>query len=191
MRQVLRFLRRCLVDVYRTKLLEVDSQLDTELHRILQGYEKVINNLKERGLMKINDGKRQLKASGFELLVLKLMTLEPVKKHQACSTVLFSWIFSYSYCLVVEEQGYKGHQIRAAKFGKHVYANSYKSSLCPVFALVIHLCPQRGTGGKQQSVHMRLIPEGIGTHSLRKGSRSYALGQVNSPTPVGAELGKA
>ncbi|KAL3658425.1 hypothetical protein V7S43_016558 [Phytophthora oleae] len=38
--------RSALVDVYRSQLLELDPQVDTELRRVLEGYEKVINNLK-------------------------------------------------------------------------------------------------------------------------------------------------
>ncbi|KAF4135001.1 hypothetical protein GN958_ATG15817 [Phytophthora infestans] len=85
--------RSALVDVYRAQLIELDPLIDTELRRVLEGYDKVINDLKKRGLIKINEGKRQLKGSGFELLALKLMKLEPVKKGQAWSTVLFGWRF--------------------------------------------------------------------------------------------------
>ncbi|POM59321.1 hypothetical protein PHPALM_31967 [Phytophthora palmivora] len=69
--------RSALVDVYRSKLLGFDPQLDTELHRVLESYEKVINDLKKRGLLKINEGKRQLKASGYDRPALKLLTIEP------------------------------------------------------------------------------------------------------------------
>eukprot|EP00644_Phytophthora_capsici_P008981 jgi/Phyca11/68153/gw1.6.559.1 len=194
----------------------VDSknpQLDMELRRVLEGYEKVINNLKKRGLMKINEGKRQLKVSGFELLALKLMTLEPTKKGQAWSNVTFGWSFFVLMwnlmsradsvdtimlqhiewsedCLVVEEQGHKGDQTGAEKFGKHVYANPYEPSQCSVLALAVHLfsCPERSRFGRllrrvikalsaEELCILSCIPEDIGTHSLRKGSSSYALGQ--------------
>eukprot|EP00644_Phytophthora_capsici_P019291 jgi/Phyca11/132378/e_gw1.158.8.1 len=108
-------------------------------------------------------------------------------------------------CLVVEEQGHKGDQTGADKFGKHVYANPYEPSQCTVLALAVHLfcCPERGIGGKQQlfigtdtknrfgrMLH-RIIgslseedkcilgcnPDDVSTHSLRKGSSSYALRQ--------------
>ncbi|KAG2779576.1 hypothetical protein PC129_g19205 [Phytophthora cactorum] len=72
--------RSALVDVYRAKLIELDTQLDTELRRVLDGYEKTVNSLKKSGLMKINEGKRDLKSSGFRLLALKLMTEAPSRK---------------------------------------------------------------------------------------------------------------
>eukprot|EP00644_Phytophthora_capsici_P014639 jgi/Phyca11/124673/e_gw1.54.169.1 len=134
--------RSALVDVYRSNLLELDPQLDTELRRVLEGYEKVINNLKKRGLLKINEGKRQLKINGFELVAAKLMKLEPKTTGQAWSTVLFGWSFFVLMwnlmsradsidtimlqhmewvedCLIVEEQGHKGDQTGSDKFGKH------------------------------------------------------------------------
>ncbi|ETO62550.1 hypothetical protein F444_19549 [Phytophthora nicotianae P1976] len=231
--------RSALVDVDCAYLSELDPDIDTELRRVLEGYEKVVNNLKKRGLMKINEGKRELKASGVDLLALKLMTLEPMKKGQAWWTVLFGWSFFILMwnlmsrvdsvdtimlqhiewsedCLIVEEKGHKGDQTGADKFGKHVYANSDQPSQCCVLALAVHLfaCPERGAGGKQQLFLgtdnkdrfgrilrrvikalskeefclLSCIPEDIGTHSLRKGSSSYALGQVNEPTPVSVYL---
>ncbi|EEY56557.1 uncharacterized protein PITG_10103 [Phytophthora infestans T30-4] len=168
---------------------KVCAQDTSKLRRVLKGYEKVINDLKKRGLMKINEGKRQLKGSGFELLALKLMKLEPVKKGQAWSTVLFGWRFFD--CLIVEEQGHKGDQIGAEKFGKHVYSNPYTPSQSPVLALAVLLfcCPERGSFGRllrrvikslgeEELCILGCIPEDIGTHSLRKGSSSYALGQL-------------
>ncbi|KAG3081737.1 hypothetical protein PI124_g19116 [Phytophthora idaei] len=81
--------RSALVDVYHSKLLELGQPVDTELRRVLDGYEKVINSLKKRELMKINVGKRQLEASGFEMLALKLMTITPAKRGQSWTAVLF------------------------------------------------------------------------------------------------------
>ncbi|ETI42108.1 hypothetical protein F443_12713, partial [Phytophthora nicotianae P1569] len=115
-------------------------------------------------------------------------------------------------CLVIEEQGHKGDQTGAEKFGKHVYANPYEPSQCAIQSLAVHLfcCPERlqqlfiGDDNKNRFGRMlrRVIsgltddeidilsckPTDIGTHSLRKGSSSYALGQVNGPTPVSVYL---
>ncbi|KAE9035733.1 hypothetical protein PR003_g7262 [Phytophthora rubi] len=61
------------VDAYRAERYELDPLLDTELRRVLDAYKKVINAMKKLGLMKINEGKHCLKASGNGLLSLKLM----------------------------------------------------------------------------------------------------------------------
>ncbi|OWZ17057.1 hypothetical protein PHMEG_0009051 [Phytophthora megakarya] len=115
-------------------------------------------------------------------------------------------------CLVIEEQGHKGDQTGADKLGKHGYVNSYQPRQCVIlaFAVRLFLCPERSLGEKQQllvgsgrkdrfgRVFHRVIKslrkkemrqlccttEEIGSHSLRKGSSSYTLGQVNGPTPV-------
>ncbi|OWY99491.1 hypothetical protein PHMEG_00029495 [Phytophthora megakarya] len=77
-----------------------------------------------------------------------MMTLEPKTKDQAWSTVLFDW----NDCLVIEEQGHKGDQTGADKFGKHVYENPYQPHQCAMLALAVHLfsCPERSLGGKEQ-----------------------------------------
>ncbi|ETN14130.1 hypothetical protein PPTG_07789 [Phytophthora nicotianae INRA-310] len=167
--------RSALVGVYHNKLLELDQPLDTDLRRVLDGYEKEINNLKKRGLVKINEGKRQLKASGYKLLARKLMSITPTKRGQSWATVLFGWSYFVlmwnlmsrsdsidtimlqhmewiDYALVIEEQGHKGDQTGVDKFGKHVYTNPYESSQCPILAIGVHLlcCPERIVGGKQQ-----------------------------------------
>ncbi|ETL27425.1 hypothetical protein L916_19026, partial [Phytophthora nicotianae] len=61
--------------------------------------------------------------------------------------------------LVIEEQGHKGDQTGVDKFGKHVYANPYEPSQYPILAIGVHLL-----------------------------CCSYALGQVNGPTPVSVYL---
>ncbi|ETP38489.1 hypothetical protein F442_13896 [Phytophthora nicotianae P10297] len=75
-----------LLDIYYAKLIELDPQLDTELRRVLDGYEKTVNNLKRNGIMKINGSKPDLKSSGFGLLALKVMTDTPTRKGQRWGT---------------------------------------------------------------------------------------------------------
>ncbi|KAG2770460.1 hypothetical protein PC116_g19612 [Phytophthora cactorum] len=160
--------RSALVDVYCAKLIELDTQLDTELRRVLDGYEKTVNSLKKSGLMKINEVKRGLKSSIFGLLALKLMTEAPSRKGQNWGTTLFGWSYfvlmwnlmsrSESIdsimlqhmewtedCLSIEEQGHKGDQKGVEKFGKHVYANPFTPSQCPILALAVHLIPVQST----------------------------------------------
>ncbi|KAK1934611.1 hypothetical protein P3T76_011220 [Phytophthora citrophthora] len=217
--------RSALVDVYRKQNVLWDSKIDDALCSALEGYEKTINDLKKRGLMKVNEGKHQLTMSGFELVLLKMMSLEPNTKGQAWSTVVFGWCFlvltwnlmsrADSIATIIE-QGHKGDQTGSKKVAKHVYANPYQPHQCPILALAVHLfsCPERSCSGKQQffigsdskdrfgRILRRVVnslsadelcqlscaSEDIGTHSLRKGSSSYALGQVNGPTPVSVYL---
>ena len=117
--------------------------------------------------------------------------------------------------LIVEEQGGKGDQKGAERYGKSVYANPFQPTICPVLALAVYVfaSPLR-TGSKQQvyvgtnnkdrfctNLHSALKklseaelaalgcdPKDIGTHSMRKGAPSLALGNVGGPSPVSVFL---
>ena len=53
--------RSAVVYLYTEKLLKIDPELDGEINCMIEGYEKVINELKRRGLMKPGEGKSALK----------------------------------------------------------------------------------------------------------------------------------
>ena len=57
--------RSALVDQYRVVNKVMDSKLDMELSSMLDGYEKAICELKQRGRMSIKEGKRHLKWEGY------------------------------------------------------------------------------------------------------------------------------
>jgi hypothetical protein len=239
--------RSALVDLYRGAELQLDPDLNAELKTILDGYQKLLNDLKKRGLMKINEGKRHLKSSGYSMLASKLMSQTPGTSSQSWPSIVFSWSYFVVMwnlmsrsdsidtimlqhmewsedSLIIEEQGHKGDQTGSDKFGKHVYANPYEPAKCPVLAVAVLLfCyPSRPEGGRQQlfsgtdnksrfgkmlrrvlqtlsedeQLSLGCPAEDIGAHSLRKGSSTYSLGQVNGPNPVsvflrmGQSLGK-
>ncbi|EEY68442.1 uncharacterized protein PITG_04899 [Phytophthora infestans T30-4] len=96
--------RSALVDVYRAQLIELFPLIDTELHRVLEGHEKLFLG---------SDSKDR-----FGRLLRR---------------VIKSW-------------------------------------------------------SEEEVCILGCIPEDIGTHSLRKGSSSYALGQSSGPTPVSVYL---
>ena len=58
--------RSAVVSLYTEKLMKIDPALDAELGSMLEGYEKVINDLKKKGLMKPGEGKSALKISGLQ-----------------------------------------------------------------------------------------------------------------------------
>ncbi|KAJ0391783.1 hypothetical protein P43SY_002897 [Pythium insidiosum] len=143
--------KSALVDLYRTHEVELDSALNEELKSVLDGYEKTINGPKQRGLMEVNDGKRHLKSNGYDLLAHELFTQTRDAKGQSWATIVFAWSYFVLMwnlmsrsdsvdkimlqhidwaedALIVEEQGHKGDQTGADKFGKHVYANPYEPS---------------------------------------------------------------
>ncbi len=52
--------RAAIVDLYRKQSKRLEPELDKELKNILDGYKKIINKLKQRGLMKLHEGKREI-----------------------------------------------------------------------------------------------------------------------------------
>ncbi|KAG6950870.1 hypothetical protein JG687_00013971 [Phytophthora cactorum] len=111
-------------------------------------------------------------------------------------------------CLSIEEQGHKGDQ-KGVRESIYAIAVSNPGTCRPSFSW-----PERTVTGKQQlfigsynknrfglTLHRVIAaldeeetcilgcnPDEIGTHSLRKGSSSYALGQVYGPTTVSVYL---
>jgi hypothetical protein len=216
-------------------VLKLDQQLDLKLASTLDGYEKSICELKQRGRVDIREGKRHLKWSGYGFLAKRFLTNAPDNNvnGQSWSMVVFGWSFRVlswnlmsraesvdslmlqhidwdNDALIVEEQGHKGDQTGENKFGKHIYANPHNPQKCPILAVaVLIFCfPNRpkgkqqlfaGTNSKDRFGHLlsRILASldasdkqtlgcpvsDIGTHSLRKGSGTYALGQVCGPTP--------
>ena len=230
--------RSALVFLYTKVDKKLSEKTDTELTKLLDGYEKLINDLRKRGLMKVLEGKRHLQYNGYSLLCDKFMKLMP-GRGDSWSMVTFCWSFFVLMwnlmsrsdsidtimlqhiswegdALIIEEQGHKGDQTGADKYGKHVYANPYEPNLCPILALAILLfsCPNRPDHGRQQLFSgnqskdrfghllretlkslseeelyiLGCIVTDLGMHSCRKGSCTYCLGQVNGPTPVSVLL---
>ncbi|POM73152.1 Hypothetical protein PHPALM_10027, partial [Phytophthora palmivora] len=226
--------RSALIYVYRSKLLELDTTGYRAPSRP-RSYEKVINDLKKRGLLKINEGKHQLKASGYGLLALKLMTMEPMKNGQTWSTVLFGWCFlllmrnlmgradSVDTIMLQHIEWSDTASLSRNRVTKviRLEPRSLASTYTPIrmshhnaqFLLALYIISRApnaplvlflGSDSKyrfgrilrraisalsDEEMHsLSCIRESIGTHSLLKGSGSYALSQVNGPTPVSVYL---
>ena len=169
--------RSALVDLYTLKHQVLDKEMDKMLKTRLDGYEKLYNKLKKRGLVKITEGKSPLQSGGYLILSKKFMLMEPKQgpSGEGWSMVAFSWsYFTLMWnlmsrsdsvdtimlqhikwendCLIVEEQGHKGDQTGTDKFGKHVYANPTEPAICPILALatLIFSFPNRLSTGRQQ-----------------------------------------
>jgi hypothetical protein len=63
--------RSAIVDLYTSQSLTVDPRLNVELNEMMTGYEKHINELRQRSLMKLEEGKEELTFSGYQLLCRK------------------------------------------------------------------------------------------------------------------------
>lgn len=227
--------RSAFVNLCSKNNTQLSADLDAGLNTLLDGYEKTINDLRKRGVMKIHEGKNPFTYIGYYLLAGKL--LRKVLPRHGCggwSASIFSWAFftimwnlmsrsdsvdtinlehiKWSEdSLIIEEQGGKSDQTGEAKYGKHIYANPENPTVCPVLALAVLTFTRsfRENGGTQLFAggnsknrfskilrdvfrsltenEKHLLPlqaDEVGTHSCRKGSSSYCLGQVAGPTPV-------
>ncbi|POM64755.1 LOW QUALITY PROTEIN: Hypothetical protein PHPALM_19667 [Phytophthora palmivora] len=159
--------RSALVDVYHSKLLKLDQHLDTELRRVLEGYEKPIKNLKKRGVMKITRIQSCCNMSNGLMAVLTLKgkdtkLIKQVQKNLASMFTLFRM---------------------------NPHSDRYLLLICIYFPVLTALWLFIGGDKKSDSggFYAALLkvcvlscnPKEIGTHSLRKGGSSHAAGQVN------------
>ena len=138
-----------------------------------------------------------------------------MSRSDSVDTIMLQHIGWAEDALIIEEQGHNGDQTGSDKFGS-IYANPNVPEICPILPLsVLMLCyPNRPSNGRQQlfsginskdrfgqilrkmlgslSYHQLQIlgceSQDIGSHSLRKGSSTYSLGQINGPNPVSVFL---
>lgn len=93
--------RSAIVDRHNSVTPKLPFDADGELAQMLDGYEKLINQLKQRGLMNISEGKRPISGSGYGMIAEKFMKAKvdkdtlPGKKKVATSwsATLFGWSF--------------------------------------------------------------------------------------------------
>eukprot|EP00601_Ochromonadales_sp_CCMP2298_P017230 CAMPEP_0173240928 /NCGR_PEP_ID=MMETSP1142-20121109/14067_1 /TAXON_ID=483371 /ORGANISM="non described non described, Strain CCMP2298" /LENGTH=331 /DNA_ID=CAMNT_0014172161 /DNA_START=147 /DNA_END=1140 /DNA_ORIENTATION=+ len=168
--------RSALLDLYKipTPKVPIPDSTRAQMKEILDGYEKLLNDLKKRGLFRLTEGKRELQFSGYEMLCAKFMKKDPAEKHVGGSwaTTTFAWFFlvlawnlmsrSESVesimlghiewredCMVIQEQGHKGDQTGAKKIGS---TSTMKPSMCPILAWAVLLfsSPSRSAGNRHQ-----------------------------------------
>jgi hypothetical protein len=62
----------------------------------LDGYKKLINELRQRGLMKVGEGKKHIKLSGYFLLTNKFMRVSAHDRPPVAgnwSKIIFTWSY--------------------------------------------------------------------------------------------------
>ena len=166
--------RAAIVDLYRKQSKRLEPDLDKELKNILDGYEKIINKLKQRGLMKLHEGKREISNAGYQLLAQKFVGKVPARNGGTWSSVTFAWTFFVLLwnlmsrsdsvdkltlnviswegdALIIEEQGHKGDEKGENNIRKHIYANPYEPWICPILSTaVLVFCAGVRTAGREK-----------------------------------------
>jgi len=85
--------RSALVDYYSKNGMTISDEFNNKWKGLLKGYEKICNDLRKRGLMQLQAGKRHLRRDGYLLLCKKLMQLEPTANGGSWKTSMFGWAF--------------------------------------------------------------------------------------------------
>jgi hypothetical protein len=90
--------RSAIVDLYTNANMVMDPETKLALTRALDGYDKSITELKRKGLMKMNEGKRPISGSGYNMLGEKFMKINVVRTEPNVvagrgTTSIFSWAF--------------------------------------------------------------------------------------------------
>ncbi|KAH9162981.1 hypothetical protein LEN26_000713 [Aphanomyces euteiches] len=135
--------------------VEVPDKLSRLLSDYACGYKRKVAQLKDSGEMSINEGKRPITTQGFQCLAHMAMTYE--KDHSLSTIVhpflIFCWnlmarsasVGSIRYdhmtwegdALVVRFAFTKNDQEGMNDTPRHVYANVFQPSICPILSLAI------------------------------------------------------
>ena len=143
------------------------------IKRHVDGYEKLITKLKQKGLFKSSEGRVPLLLGGLIVICMCFATQEPSQRGaDNWASFVFGWSFltlmwslmsrsdnvdklclhhlrREGDCIVVTEQGSKSDQKGEKVVEKHVYANPYQPAICPLLGLAMTIF-MRPDGGTQQ-----------------------------------------
>jgi len=87
--------RSAILDLYQSKKVPLDPTIDAEWLKMHLGYEKLINSLRQRSLMKPREGKLYLKIEGFYCLAKNIMHRKFNNNHSGgnYNSNIFTWCF--------------------------------------------------------------------------------------------------
>jgi hypothetical protein len=167
--------RSALVWYYKENKMKMSSELEISLSNYISGFRRNVADLKQRGLMDIQEGRAPIAFSGYVILARALATHIPQGRSASWQQSIFSWPF-FLFCwnlmarscsvgdlmlqhlrwhndaLVCTLPKHKGDQVGDKIVDRHVFANPLNPVVCPILSLgVLLLCkPFRVVGGQQQ-----------------------------------------
>jgi hypothetical protein len=167
--------RSAIVDFYKANNMRLDPELDIGMSNYIAGFKRNVADLKDRGYMKIQEGRAPLTFSGYVVLAREIMTQVPEGRSASWQQSIFAWPF-FIFCwnlmarscsvgnlmlqhikwsndaLVCTLPKHKGDQRGDKIVDRHIYSNPMKPEVCPILSLgVLLICkPFRVIGGKQQ-----------------------------------------
>ena len=141
----------------------LDSLLDDWLDNFIKGYKKTVAEKKEKGIMKISEGKSSLSFGGYKHICDFMLSMKPIHRAFSWQEGLFSWLYmtltwnlmcrSYNSAhLMLQHLDWKDDcmTIKFAKTKndstgeglgneKHIYANPLIPSICPILSLAVYV----------------------------------------------------
>jgi len=177
--------RSALKDLYKQHKLQFPQELEVELSSILAGTKRAVAELKQKGKMKIFEGKCPLSLSGYRLLCRKFVTLQREGRVDCWNQGIFAWsylIFSWNLIarsittgdiylqhiswnndsMVITVPTTKSDKEGSREKSFHVYANPLEPLLCPILALAVLILCQ---GHREESRKFQVFE---GEHSEKR-----------------------
>jgi len=162
----------------------MDSSINEWIDTFITGYKKSIANKKNKGIMKMQEGKAPLSFQGYNTLCETFCTIQPQGRRFNADEVIFGWVYttlswntmgrSHSVgglmlqhirwkddCLVITFAKSKCDQTgEGLSNDKHVYANPLVPYICPVLSLAVMIFTKhRGENLNNHKLFGGLDPE--------------------------------
>jgi hypothetical protein len=167
--------RSALVWYYKQHNMKLSSELEIALSNYIAGFKRNVADLKQRGLMEIQEGRSPIAFSGYVIVAQAILKHIPHGRSASWQQSIFAWPF-FIFCwnlmarscsigdlmlqhirwhndaLICTLPKHKGDQVGDKVVDRHVFANPINPSICPVLSLgVLLFCkPFREVGGQQQ-----------------------------------------
>jgi hypothetical protein len=153
--------RSALKDLHTKHNVRMASDLEVVLTTFYAGLTRTIGDLKHRGIMEIQEGRKPISISGYRILIDYILRMRPNGNMGRWSTQCFAWSYltmSWNLiarsnmtgniylsnmcwvgdCLVVYYGIHKTDQEGvSSNYGRSVYANPKEPEMCPILALAV------------------------------------------------------
>jgi hypothetical protein len=143
----------------------MDALLNQKLSEFFAGYKRRVANMKQKGEMKVFEGKHPLSFRAYCIISSKFSTLKPdkTKEHyHNYNQTIFAWpyltlqwnlmcrsntvaklmlehISWEGDCMLVNITKHKTDQEGVKSFKRHIYANPFQPSICPILSLAVRI----------------------------------------------------
>ena len=203
--------------------IELPVEHDVYLKRFTEGRKRKIAELRNEGLLSAREGKTYLLCAGYKWLAktaikdpshsyahpFLVLSWNLMARSQTTSNLLWENVGWDGDCMTLQYETSKSNQTGENVVPRHIFANPYQPSICPILAMGIKLLTDSHTksspailfpGGSTNKNYCawlyKLIkspnpeidlsnlgsnPDEIGSHSTRKGAATYVCGLTEGP----------